>query len=153
MLLEFVHGGYTRVFLGQDVRYELVLRLVGAVCYRGGKTDARVSTENASNFIEFHTLTPDLRLPVDATAKFDLAIPAPGPAVACAIHACTRYSCERIRQEASLGPITPVAVAPPDSTAANVNFASTAVWNSLSDFVQQVHARPGNWPTDGRYIT
>src|ERR1700691_880729 len=135
MILEFAHGGNTRVIVGENVRDKLLLSTLRDVSDRSGKIDARVLNENASDLIQFDSLSADLHLPVEASVKFDVSVRPSSSTVACSIHTGSRCSGERIGQEGMLSGIRQVAIPTPDSIAADVNFSDFAIGNWLSVFV------------------
>ena len=81
MLLELVHGWNTGILPRQNVRHELILASLRDVDDRRGKIDSRVVNENACNLIQLYSLSPDLRLPVEASVKFDLSVQPPDSAI------------------------------------------------------------------------
>src|ERR1700723_6859 len=87
MALEFTRGGNTRIPFRQKVSHELFLSRLRDVRGRRGKINARMLSENAANLIQLDTLTADLRLSVEAAAKFDLSVRPSNSAIARAIHA------------------------------------------------------------------
>src|SRR5271155_34633 len=108
MLLEFVRSRDAHILLGENVRNQLVLCLKRNAGGRRCKIDVRVLIENATDLIQFNSMSADFCLPVEASAKFDLSVRSPGSAVTRAIHAGTWRSCERIRKEASVSKIRKV---------------------------------------------
>src|SRR5271154_5598798 len=89
MLLEFVHGWNVRILLRENVSDKFALSALGGFGGRRGKIDALVVSENAADLIQFNSLSADLCLPVEASAKFDLPVRPSNSAIARAIHAST----------------------------------------------------------------
>jgi hypothetical protein len=148
MPLEFACGGDFSIFFREYVGNERILSMFGGSGYDRRKLDARIATENDSDFIQFNSLSIDFRLSVKAPAKFDLAIRPSNAAITRAIHARTCCSCEGIRQEASLGGIWNVAIPAPDTAAAYVNLADTLIANLLTFVIQKIHAGTVNGTAD-----
>src|SRR5580658_2139635 len=109
-----------------------------------------MASQNAADLVQFDSLSPNLCLPVESPAEFDLPVRPSHSAIACAIHPATCFSCERVREETSLCRPRQIAISTGDAAAANVNLTSTAIGNRLAVFAEQIDAGAGYRTTYGR---
>src|SRR5208282_3148488 len=149
MLTEFVRSGNRSIPFRENVRDDLVLSPLRGADDRCGKIDARMVSEHGTDLIQFDSLSTDLGLPVESSAKFDLPVRPSDTPIARAVHAGIWRSCKRIRQEASLGTISEVSIPAPDTAAADVNLARASIGNRFTVPVQHIDACAGYRSTDG----
>ena len=136
MALEFIGGRDRRILFREYVRQNLVLSQFRKVRDSGDEIDARMLGQNGDNLIQFDSLSANLCLAVEPSAKFDLPVRPSHPAIARAIHARARDFSERIRQKASLGRFREIAIPTSNAVAADVDLAGSAFWNLVTAFVQ-----------------
>ncbi len=99
------------------------------------------------DLIELDPIAADLDLVVDPSQKSDLAVRKESPEIAGSIQAAA-FVAERIGQEPFGGEVRPVPITASDSGAADVNFASRALWNFAAMFVEDVNTHIIDGPTD-----
>ena len=148
MLPEFVRSGKRRILFRENVRHKFGFSPIrdGDGC---GKINARVLIENATDLIQFDSLSTDLRLPVEAPAKFELPSGRRTPRSPVRYIRRTWHSCKRIRQEAALGKIRAGCDIPARQRCHQCKFRLPFHQEPVAMFIQQINAGAGDRETDG----